>query len=166
MLQKFFPDLTRRELVLRCIVCCGLLGMLCILMSSFLPEKKAEQKPVTNAESYRISLETQLHDLLEAMEGVGEVKVLVTLTGGEEYRYAKAGENSVSDSQTRNSMTYVTVGSGREALLESVANPAITGVVVACTGGSSPVVQETVYRAVSVVCGLPAGQVYVTKLAE
>lgn len=167
MLRKLFRDLGKRELALRVIVLLGLAGMGCILLSSLLPEKAPEQAPENiSAEEYRQSLEKQLTEILSAMDGTGQVRVLVTLAGGEEYRYAKADDRTVSDKQTRSSESYVTVGGSREALLEMVAHPAVTGVVVACEGGASPVVQEGVCRAVCVACGLPSNRVFVTRLAS
>lgn len=166
MLPKFCKLPQRRELMLRILVILGILGMGCILLSSLLPER---QEPAAAAgdsvEDYRMQLETELTEMLSVMEGVGEVQVLVTLAGSEEYCYAKADDRTVTDTQTRSSVSYVTVGGSREALLETVTYPGITGVVVACEGGASPVVQESVNRAVAVACGLSLNQIYVTKLS-
>ena len=70
---------------------------------------------------------------------------------------------TVSEEQVRSSTTYVTVGGSRDALVESVSHPGITGVVVACEGGADSTVQEAVYRAVSVACGLPSNCIFVTR---
>ena len=165
MLRRLLAKLRDRETALRVIVILGLLGMGCILLSALLPEKPAPtQSAEVTADDYRKGMESDLTELLEAMEGVGRVRVLVTLAGGEEYHYAKADDRTVSDKQTRSSESYVTVGGSREALLERVANPSITGVVVACEGGASPVVQERVNRAVQVACGLPSNRIYITSL--
>ena len=166
MLRKFFPKWDRRELGLRAIVLLGLVGMGCILFSSFLPEKKETSvPPQITAEDYRRELEAQLTEILRRMDGVGETEVLVTLAGSEEYVYAKADDRTVTDTQTRSSVSYVTVGGSREALLETVAHPAVTGVVIVCEGGASPAVQEAVTRAASVACGLPTNRIYVTRLS-
>ena len=92
----------------------------------------------------------QLTSLLSGMEGVGRAQVMVTLAGGEAYHYA--------DSGTR-------ISAGREALLETVSCPSVTGVVVICEGGGAPVIQERVTRAVQTACGIPGNHVYVAKLA-
>ena len=147
---------------MRGIVILGLLGMGCILLSEFLPKApETAERPVT-AEEYRTALEGQLTEMLGVMEGVGRVRVLVTLAGTEEYHYVKADDRTVSDRQTRSSESYVTVGGSREALLETVLHPEITGVVVACEGGNSPQVQERVSKAVQVACGLPSNRIFVT----
>lgn len=167
MLRRFLQKADKREWMLRIIVLLGILGMGCILLSSLLPEETPEPPTTdTSAEDYRTQLETQLTAMLSSMDRVGEVQVLVTLAGSEEYRYAKADDRTVTDSQLRSSESYVTVGGSREALLETVAHPGITGVVVACSGGDSPSVQEQVSRAVAVACGLPSNRIYVGKLSS
>ena len=166
MLRRFLPKLSP-ERARKLVVVLGIAGMGCILLSSFLPaHEKAPPAETSCAEDYRASLETELTEILTSMEGVGAVRVLVTLDGGEEYRYAKTDERTVSDSQTRSSVSYVTVGGSREALLESVAHPGVTGVVVACEGASSYQVQEEVTRAVAVACGLPMNKVCVARLCH
>lgn len=169
MLQKLLKKLNKRELLLRGIVAAGLIGMACILLSTFHPaEKQQAAEPGADASqaAYREELEEQLTGMLGAIAGVGRVRVLVTLDGSEEYRYAQSGERTVSGEQVRSSTSYVTVGgSSREPLLESVSHPAITGVVVACEGGSSDAVRESVYRAVGVACGLPSTRIFVTQLS-
>ena len=170
MLRKFFPELGKKDLLLHSIVILGLVGMGFILLSSFgksEPVQPETEDTSVSQEEYRLSLETQLTAMLGSISGVGTAEVLVTLGGSEEYRYARTDGRSVSGDQVRSSTSYVTVGgSSREPLLESVAHPAITGVVVACEGGADISVQEAVYKAVGVACGLSTTQIYVTKLAS
>lgn len=170
MWQKLLKKLNKRELLLRGIVAAGLLGLALILISTLHPEEKrqtSEPETGSSQEAYRAELEEQLTGMLGAIAGVGRVRVLVTLDGSEEYRYAQSGERTVSGEQVRSSTSYVTVGgSSREPLLESVSHPAITGVVVACEGGNTDTVREAVYRAVGVACGLPSTKIYVTQLSQ
>ena len=150
MLPKFWEKLNKREIALRGVVIAGLLGMGCILLSGHTPQKQEPVQAGISAEDYRRTLEEQLTSLLSGMEGVGRAQVMVTLAGGEAYHYA--------DSGTR-------ISAGREALLETVSCPSVTGVVVICEGGGAPVIQERVTRAVQTACGIPGNHVYVAKLA-
>lgn len=150
MLPRFWEKLNRREIALRIVVLLGLLGMGCILLSGLLPQKPEPVQEACSAEEYRRTLEDQLTALLSGMEGVGRAHVLVTLAGGEAYHYADTG--------TR-------ISASRDALLETVSNPGVTGVVVVCEGGGAPVIQERVTRAVQTACGIPASHVFVAKLA-
>ena len=166
MLQ-WLRKIDRKNLLLYSIVAAGMLGMACILLSSFSSGKQEQPEPSPDAAQieYRETLEAQLTEILGSIAGVGRVKVLVTLSGSEEYCYAQDGEHTVSGDQVRSSTSYVTVGgSSREPLLESVSHPAITGVVVACEGGGGNRVREAVYHAVAVACGLKSNQIYVTEL--
>ncbi len=150
----------KKDVLVHILVILGLIGMTCILLSSCLEETEQnseipEQADVSaDPEAYRQALQTQLSEMLSRIDGVGRAEVLVTLRGSEAYHYAQ-------DADSR----YVTVGgSQKEALVESVSLPAVTGVVVACEGGGAGTVQEIVYQTVSVACGLKLSQIYVTKL--
>jgi stage III sporulation protein AG len=168
VLQKLFPKLKQKDLLLHGIVLLGVLGMGCILFSSFFRTEETDKQPEADTvsnEDYRLQIQDQLTQILSRMEGVGEVEVLVTVEGSEEYHYAKQGDSLVTDEQVKKSSTYVTVGgTSKEALVESVTHPVITGVVVACEGGDRSTVRENVYKAAAVACGISSAQIYVTKM--
>ncbi len=171
MFQKWLNKPGSKDRFLHGIVLLGIVGMGCILLSSFLPSgSEQKQQSVTldaaaAQEAYRQQLEAELTAILGQMADVGRVEVLITINGSEEYHYAKEGDSVISDEQVKNSSSYVTVGgSGGEALVESVSYPAVTGVVVACEGGDRSTVQEAVYHAVSVACGISTTQICVTRL--
>ncbi len=172
MLRKLLRKYKKQDLQRYAVVLLGLIGMACILFSSF--ADSAPDTPVAETrqteetpEEYRCRMQEELAQILASMSGVGRVQVLVTVSGSEEYHYATQGSSLVTDEQVKHSNTYVTVGGSKEqALVESVAHPAITGVVVACDGASRSTVQESVYRAVSVACGISTAQIYVTGLSS
>lgn len=171
MLQNLLGKLFRKDNLLHGIVLLGILGMACILLSTFMaPEEKEEEASATEActetpEEYRLRMQEELSVMLSSIKGVGRAQVLVTVQGSEEYHYAKEGDSLISEEQVKNSSTYVTIGgSSGEALVESVTHPPITGVVVACEGGDRSTVQESVYNAVSVACGISTAKIYVTCL--
>ncbi len=158
---------------MRLLVLLGLAGMGCILLSSWMDSGGETDEPqaLTAAESaamqeqYRLQLQTELAAILSDIAGVGRVEVLVTVGGSEEYHYATEGDEVISDEQVKHSSSYVTVGgSSREPLVEFVSHPPVTGVVVACEGGSRSTVQEDVYRTVAVACGISTARIYVTTL--
>lgn len=166
MLRKFwdkYKNNFKKDILVHILVVLGILGIVCILLSSCLesPQEQSESQEAESAEmisqeAYRLQLQEQLAEMLGSITGVGNVEVLVTIQGSEAYHYAQEADSR-----------YVTVGgSQKEALVESVSHPAITGVVVACEGGGRSTVQETVYQAVSVACGLHTAQIYVTQLEQ
>ncbi|MBD5144086.1 MAG: hypothetical protein K2H93_05600 [Oscillospiraceae bacterium] len=165
MLRKFwnkYKENFKKDILVHILVIVGILGILCILLSSCFessqeqPETQESEHAEISQEAYRLQLQEQLAEMLGNITGVGKVEVLVTIQGSEAYHYAQEADSR-----------YVTVGgSQKEALVESVSHPEITGVVVACEGGGKSTVQETVYQAVSVACGLRTAQIYVTQLEQ
>ena len=160
----------KRDLWVYAAVLLGMAGLLLIALPALRPEQEAPSEPVQQEDTtarYREMLETQLTGMLTDMAGVGRVRVLVTIGGSETYHYARQGDKLVNGQEERTSSTYVTVGGAeKQPLVEYVTQPEITGVVVACDGAGSAVVEEAVYRAVSVACGLPSSRIYVTGLTQ
>ena len=150
---------------------CGITGMLLIMISSLIPDKYTinEDKTADSrvmAEDYSLTLEKRLSDFLCRIDGAGEVRVYITAGSSERYVYATEGRQSRSDNKTDEEEKYVIIGSGseRNALIETVESPRVTGAVVLCSGGDSPVVCERIYSAVSAALDLPVGRIYVSKL--
>lgn len=151
----------------------GSAGLLLIMISSFLPDKK-QQAPQTNTaqlsseygDSYCRETEARLKEFLSKIEGAGNVEVYLTVGSGERYVYASEGKKSSSDTKTEEEEKYVMIGgsSQKEPLIETVEAPEITGAVIVCTGCGSPVVEERIYKAASAALGIPTGRIYVTKM--
>ena len=151
----------------------GTAGLLLILISSFLTDRKqpAPQAPDTvstasQSESYCRDTEERLRGFLRRIDGAGEVEVYLTVGTGERYVYAAEGRKSSQDNRTEEEKKYVMTGGGgqREPLIETVQAPAITGAVVACTGCGDPAVEERIYKAVSAALGISTARIYVTKM--
>jgi stage III sporulation protein AG len=152
---------------------CGAAGLLLIMISSFLPDDKAENKEspdrqcrISEAEKYCTDTEARLESFLADIEGAGEVRVYLTVGSDERYVYATEGRYSRGDNKTEEEDRYVIVGGGSEkkALVETVKSPEITGAVIACHGGDSAQVRESIYKAVSAALDIPTSRIYVTKL--
>ncbi|MBQ9383966.1 MAG: hypothetical protein IJT87_06990 [Ruminiclostridium sp.] len=85
-------------------------------------------------------LEQRLADILGEIEGVGNVRVMVTLDTSEQTEYGKNAD-----------------------MLISVTAPAVRGVIVVCDGGDSITVKEKVVNAVSGVFGINTLHISVTR---
>ncbi len=151
----------------------GAVGLLLIMLSSLLPGEKKEEEKSSEKQSISVSsadycteTEKKLADFLEDIDGVGKVRVYLTVGGEEQYVYATEGKTSIAENKTEEERKYVMIGGGSEksALIETVKAPEISGAVIACTGADSPVVREMVYEAASTALDLTTGQIYVTKL--
>lgn len=179
-LKQWFPKERRLKLA----VLAGVAGMALILLASFFPqkEKKTDSKvPVSvqaqtgssnpqTAEEYRSDLEKRLEATLSEMEGVGRVKVMLTLSATGETIYAKEEKQSSSQdgekSAFQSESQYAVVESDRTQtpIIRRVETPRIAGAVVLCEGGGSAVTRESVAKTVSTALGVPIGKIYVAKI--
>ncbi len=82
-------------------------------------------------ERYESRLEQRLSDILSEIEGVGNVRVMVTLDTSEQTEYGRSADMRLS-----------------------VTAPKVRGVIVVCDGGDSVTVREKVVNAVSGVFGI------------
>lgn len=152
----------------------GMGGLLLIMLSSFMPEKKqtgriqesVSRSDLSDSADYCHETEQKLEKFLETIEGAGKVRVYLTVGTDQRYIYAREERSSRSENKTEEEEKYVMIGggNGKSALIETVEVPEITGAVIACTGCDSPVVTERIYKAVSAALGIPSGKIFVTKL--
>jgi stage III sporulation protein AG len=127
------------------------------------PDTAPNAPPETSAhsaEDYRAELESRAKTLCAQVAGVGEVDVLITLSGGFEYVYA-ADTRSAAGGMTT---SYVTVGSGSGESLVYITEkpPAIVGIGVVCAGGMDPTVRQEVTALLSAAFGIGSNKIYVT----
>ncbi len=166
-------NMSKDKRMLTAVTILGIAGLVLIMISSLVPEKKKTDEleykaveEILSAEDYRSATEKRLEEFLGSIDGAGDVIVYLTVGSDERYVYATEGRRSKSENKTEEERKYVMIGSGsdKSALVETVETPAITGAVIACSGFDSPAVQEQIYRAVSAALGIPTGKIYVTKL--
>ena len=152
-----------------------LIGMLALLISAAQPEKQAasdkQSKTTISNEAYAQSVENRLTGLLSVMEGVGSVRVMVTVESGSEHYYLSDRDSGqASDAGGRSSADlredHVIVRSGNEeqGILVKVSEPQIRGVAVVCSGGDDPAVQARVIDAVTALLHLSSAHVSVAKM--
>ncbi len=125
--------------------------------------------------TYLQSTQEQLVDILASMQGVGNVKVMITLESSAEEIYAQTivheenqtqnGENIYSNRTVeQNSYVLVDTSEGRTALTTGTLEPVVKGVVVVCEGAGDVSVERKVTEVVCVVLGITSNRVCVTKL--
>lgn len=133
----------------------GLILGILLLVAGNLDIKSVDQKMVQafSAEEYCQTLEKRLATLLSAVDGAGEVRVMISLEGGVRSVYEKDGKGEC-----------VTVGSGssESAVLVSEGMPAIGGVGVVCRGATSERVKNEIIALISATLGVGAHKIYVT----
>lgn len=157
------------------LVIIGIVGILLIGVSSFLP-KKAEQTEIPNSsldtEEYRTALEKQIRELVVGLTGDKKAKVIITLETGIRREYAGETEDSVSeksDEQGSNVSTdkkekaikVKTSDGSEEALVITEYMPQIRGVAIVCDTGGSEAIKEAITGAVTAALGITSKRVYI-----
>ncbi len=162
-----------KGLRLACIL--GAVGVLCICLSEWLPQKNKTVAADTEmtAERYCEQVETRLAALLGSMEGVGKCQVYVTLESGVEYVYAteqkenadysKDSEKVSERADTEQNVILIDGTNGETGLLLTEKQPTVKGVVVVCDGGNNAAVSERVTAAVTTALNISSRRVCVTK---
>ncbi|MGN1105941.1 MAG: hypothetical protein ACI4RH_04760 [Huintestinicola sp.] len=166
-LKELYGRLTGSRKAMTIAAVLGIVGMIMILLSGGKEDEiPKESVPETPEESvwtdYCADTERRLEELLSAIDGVGEVKVMITVSSTEEYIYAQA--ESVNGDKKENEYVTVRTEKGEEALLKQVNTPVITGVAAVCDGGKSDRVREEIYRTLTAVLDIPPSRIYVTAM--
>ena len=109
-----------------------------------------EEIPKDSIDVYMTSVEERLEDLCEAVTG-GEVRAFVSCEGGFSYSYALDSRGGV-----------ITIGSGsaKEAVVESVSMPKISGVGIVCRGGRYD--ESEILELVSSALGIGKNKIFIT----
>lgn len=133
----------------------------------------------TDIEEYRARLCSQLEDFLQQMDGVGKVKVYITMHSSSELivernsPYTKRTEEEVSQESTRtvgeteNDSQVVLVeqedGSEAPIVVKEMA-PVVRGVVVAAQGGGDETIKKEITSLVMALFGIEEHKIRVVKL--
>lgn len=161
-IREFIEKLPKNKRFIYGAVIVGIVGMLLIIFSGGsgddTPEKSSDTEAFSQNGAYEEELEKRLAEILSSIQGVGDVKVMITLSSTEEYVYAEETDTS-ADRQQRE---YVIADKG--GIITKVNSPAVTGAVIVCEGGGDTRVCEKVYEAVSVALGLPSNRICVVKM--
>lgn len=113
---------------------------------------------------YKQALSGEIATLCRRVRGAGEVHVIVTLSGGYEYVYARDEQSKTAGDTYTWDQDYVIVGSGsaQSPLLLMRRQPEIAGVGIVCTGGDDPAVQNELTALVSAALGIGTNKIHVS----
>ena len=149
-----------------------------------LPEQTApaetEDDAAEQTSDYGDRIERELEGILQYMEGVGKVRVMVTLqSGGEEIvekdrpaartnsteNDSTGGSRSTSDMDTDETTVYITDSNGTQTpYVRRRDNPRIEGVVVTASGGGNAAVQKNIKRSIQALFGIDENRIVVVKM--
>ena len=147
------------------IVALGVVGMLLLLLSGG-GKKQETATELPDPAQTQAAVARQLEALLKTVDGVGKVKVCVTLERMQADVYAVNTEQVSEPDRSQKSEKYVLTESGNDThglRLYSVM-PEIRGVAVSCEGGGSGIVRQEVTKLISAALGIGANRIWVTKM--
>ena len=132
-------------------------------------------------EQYLVYLEDRLTEALAQVEGVGHVKVMITLKSSREAVVeretpvsrsatnetdSQGGSRVISQVETGDSVVYRSEGTDSEPFVVKTLTPEIEGVLVVAEGAGSGTVNRTITAIVKALFGVEAHKVSVVKMAE
>ena len=163
------------------VLAAGLIGLL-LLCATSLPKSAnaggaknpAQESIRVDLTAYEQQLERRLSEIISAIAGAGEARVMLTLDCGSEPIYATQGKtdsrHNYSDSSSEESLSankeYVIIGSGNsgQGLVLKMVEPQVRGVAVICQGGDDLIVRQAIVEAVTAVLGVGSNKVSVARL--
>ena len=111
----------------------------------------------------KILLQDALGSILSSMDGAGKVKILLTLSQGEQIIYQTDRKQSQSQTEEK---TVVISGAGKEqqGLISQTIPPTYQGAVVLCQGADKAAIRLAIVNAVSNATGLSTDKITVLKM--
>lgn len=129
------------------------------LMSFPVKNTQKSEEEATEVTVQENSMEDRLSFILSQIQGVGEVRVLLTEFCGPESVFQTDGSNDRSET------VIISDGNRTESgLVKQVLSPIYQGAIVVCQGGGSASVRLSVMEAVANVTGIPANRITVLKM--
>lgn len=108
---------------------------------------------------YAESIERQVEELCNRVDGVSGAYAVVTLKGG--YQAIYAVDSQSGSSASKNQTVVIGSGSNEQAILEGYRYPEIAGVGIVCHGGDSYEVKNKIISLVSSAFDLSANKIFV-----
>jgi stage III sporulation protein AG len=163
----------------------GFAGIALIFLSDFIHpstvnSQQTQNSSVNSVASFERETENRLENIIGNIDGVGRVKVLVTVESGVENIYEQDNKTTTDKSQQnggdgsvqtqdnndneQNPLVVNNSDGGQQAIVKEQLQPQILGVVVVCDGGGNADVQESVVDTVSTALGLPTNQISVNRM--
>ena len=145
--------------------------VLLILLLGFIlmviPEPKGQTQAEPEPETEKQDAAAQLEQILCRIDGVGNVKVMLTEATGSQTLYQMDEDQSSSeDSDSWRSDTVIITDANRAqtGLVRQINPPTYLGAIVVCQGADRAAVRLAVVEAVSDVTGLGADRISVLKM--
>lgn len=150
----------------------GFLLILIIFISSIIPDDNKNKKEDTNTKNsqnsslkdYEKDIESEVLDLVRHIDGVGRVKVMVTLESSEEFLY-QFDSKTQSTEKTNDKQEQVVIvddeNGNKKALVKTKKLPKIMGIVIVCDGAENIDVEYRIVNALTTAFDISSANVSV-----
>lgn len=127
-------------------------------------EKNVQETVISQEEnSYEEQMEKKLEELLSQVEGVGQVRVMLTFEGSGERKVEK--DKQVRTDGSEEQTVYEESGSAsRTPYVTSESNPQVEGVLVIAEGGDKSRVKEEIIGAAQALFGIEPHKIKIMKM--
>ncbi len=174
LIKENLYNLFNKDKKILLVVLVGFIGVLLIAISEMNLDKSTEKgKDLTqNMDSYEYCdyLERRVEDIINSIDGAGEVRVMITLAETTEYVYAqnqngtKKSNKDSENSDNKSNFVIIENDNNDSGLLIKTYEPKVRGVAVVCVGGDNPIVQQQIYSTVSAVLNVSTARISISKL--
>ena len=173
-LKEVFIEFSKNKKNIVLLVC-AVLALLLLVVSEFTNNESTEKNEKTSSyvssASYIEEQEEKLKELLETIDGAGQVEVMITLESCYENVYLKdknlKTESGNGDFKEESDETYImakTSSNTQEGVIIKVYEPVVKGVAVVATGGDSEKVKMAIIETVSAVFNIDSTNISVEKM--
>ena len=143
----------------------ALVGIVLLLIP--VKAENSVQEEVKPSESRQVDMSQELAQILAQIEGVGKVKVMLTIAAGETVIYQNDQDSNLgsgSSSIRQETVIITDADRNQQALITQVLPVKYQGAIVICQGADTASVKWAVVDAVSKATGLGANQISVLKM--
>ena len=144
-----------------------LVGILLMLLPSPTDKENHNELPATEQENVQENMELRLESLLSEVSGAGQVKVLLSVSQGEQtiYQTDSSYAQGQNDTDTRTQTILITDSQRNETgLMHQIKPPKYMGAIILAQGADDPVVKLEIVEAVGKITGLGADRISVLKM--
>lgn len=171
MIQKVITGLKKYKFAVMIV----LMGVILLLIPGSTKEEKkvtANSGRSTEAyENYGADMERKLEEILSRIEGVGQVKVVLTMKQGSTSHYlydsdiiTDKTEGGQSQREERKTVLFSKGNSYDEATVTTIDYPRFQGALIVCEGGAKPEIRLQLIQAVSALTDLRSDKISVVKM--
>ena len=161
-MEKRDNRLWKKNLPLLAILLCA--GIIFLAVAEYHSNEETRQGLSDfDEEAYTQRLETRLGEMIEKMEGVRDVKVMITLESGSRYRFSREEKSLSASGDGAVGAFFLSDDTGDDPILVEIGAPKIKGVSVVCQGADNILIREKILGLIAGTLDLTQNKIYVTE---